>query len=312
MKVAAVVSGDTLRLTSKRRQQQKVEPKKDVLSGVRFGRWVVLKEGQRRGYAIYWLCRCDCGVEREIYGNGLKAGASLSCGCLKADRTRQTAIEKSEVRAGGKWGRWTVLSDVPSRRFYRMCRCECGVEREVVLSALLSGRSRSCGCAQGKRQRTTRRQFSQHGMTGTPTWLSWIGMIQRCTDPNHESYKHYGGKDINVCERWKAFENFLADMGERPEGLTLDRKDGTRGYDPGNCRWATRTEQVLNRTGVEHRLGGTRRLLTHEGATLNMTEWAERQGVGRVTIFARLRRGWTTEEALGFVRRDNRHATRAS
>jgi hypothetical protein len=81
----------------------------------------------------------------------------------------------------------------------------------------------------------------------SPTYSSWTNMWTRCTNTKRDKYKNYGGRGITVCEHWKNFENFLADMGERPEGLTLDRKDNELGYFKENCRWATSEEQSLNK-----------------------------------------------------------------
>lgn len=91
----------------------------------------------------------------------------------------------------------------------------------------------------------------------SPTYQSWAAIIQRCNNPKSTSYPHYGARGITVCERWLKFENFLADMGERPEGTTIDREDGSGNYEPGNCRWATKEQQSANRT-VNNGWGSTR------------------------------------------------------
>jgi transposase len=128
-----------------------------------------------------------------------------------------------------------------------------------------------------------RRASTRHGYYGTPTYESWTAMLARCRYERHPHFKHYGGRGIEVCERWLKFENFLADMGERPEGLTLDRIRHNDGYEPGNCRWATETEQ--------HRNTRTNRYVTHEGRTMCASAWAEELGVGRHVIYTWLSKG---------------------
>lgn len=121
-------------------------------------------------------------------------------------------------------------------------------------------------------------------------YRSWATMIQRCCNCNSSAYKHYGGRGIKVCERWRMFENFLADMGPRPEGTTLDRSDNDGDYEPGNCVWATRTAQSRNRR--------SNKMITYQGVTLCVTDWAKRQGIPKQCLQDRLWRGWPVEHAL--------------
>lgn len=153
----------------------------------------------------------------------------------------------------------TVIERAPHTggQAHWLCRCSCGAHVVAAGSALRTGRINSCGC---QRSATARRRVAEHGVPDntrhdhgnsrkaarTPTYISWMNMIQRTSNRKNPAWKDYGGRGITVCERWRDFANFLADMGERPAGLTLDRIDNDRGYEPGNCRWATWTEQRLN------------------------------------------------------------------
>ncbi len=129
-----------------------------------------------------------------------------------------------------------------------------------------------------------------HGMTGTSTHVIWLGMIQRCRDPNAQDWDRYGGRGIKVCERWQSFENFLADMGVRPDGMSVERDDNDGDYTPDNCRWATRSEQQRNRRSNV--------LLTYNGETLCVAEWAIRTGINRMTLHTRINRDWPVERIL--------------
>lgn len=149
---------------------------------------------------------------------------------------------------GKTFGRLTALHEVDPlyrsdgtrlRRYLFVC--ECGTKKEMLLQNVKSGVSRSCGCRMGK---------MRHGHAGleTPTYRTWQAMRARCHNPKHSAYPRYGARGIQVCERWRnSFDAFLADMGERPDGSTLDRIDGSKGYEPGNCRWATTAQQFENK-----------------------------------------------------------------
>lgn len=134
-----------------------------------------------------------------------------------------------------------------------VCQCDCGKMVTVTRDNLVSGHTKSCGCLSREMlsERARERNFRHgHNLTGrqSPTHKSWSSMIQRCRNPRNTSFADYGGRGITVCESWaSSFENFLADMGPRPERKTLDRIDPNKGYGPGNCRWATKSEQQRNK-----------------------------------------------------------------
>ncbi len=122
-------------------------------------------------------------------------------------------------------------------------------------------------------------------------YSSWNNMWKRCVNPSTKGYARYGGSGISVCARWKSFENFLADMGERPSGKSLDRyPDNSGNYEPGNCRWATRREQAGNSKSVK--------LITVNGETNSVAELARHAGICRHVVYKRLRAGWTPLEAI--------------
>lgn len=144
-------------------------------------------------------------------------------------------------KIGERHGRLTVVAESGDGQTLQ-CFCDCG--RPHTLNRDAWKKTRSCGCLRRDHAASLN---TQHGMTGSPTYISWQGMIRRCTNPSAADYHRYGGRGITVCQRWRDFSAFLEDMGERPAGLTLDRIDNNRGYEPGNCRWSTVTEQNRNR-----------------------------------------------------------------
>ena len=135
----------------------------------------------------------------------------------------------------------------------------------------------------------------KNGAYASPTYITWRGMKLRCDNPKNASYKNYGAKGISYCERWKIFANFLEDMGVRPEGLTLDRIDPSKDYEPGNCRWLSMKDQIRSR----------RIALLFDGKPL--AELAEESGIAYGTVWRRIKvYGWSLEDALN--RPSHRHS----
>ena len=196
---------------------------------------------------------------------------------------------------GMKFGRLVVLKMLPpeGRHYQWLCRCDCGVEKQVRTDHLLSGRSLSCGCRQREGVKVWARKHGHSPRSGVSgEYSSYHSMLQRCYNPKQKWFKNYGGRGIKVCDRWReSFEAFLEDMGPRPEGLLLERIRNDGDYEPGNCKWATRSEQMRN-TRVT-------RQLTWNGETRVIVAWAEKLGIPAQIIHSRLFAGWTEAEALG-------------
>lgn len=185
---------------------------------------------------------------------------------------------------GNQYGRLTVLSRVAGNRCGAAvwkCACTCGAFTEVTGVLLRKGSTSSCGCYQRETfSAATRLRGSpttSHGMCGagkaTRTWRIWEGMKQRCLNPNNTVYYLYGQRGITVCDRWaNSFTAFLADMGEVPPDMSLDRENSDGNYEPGNCRWATVVEQANNKRN--------NRKLELLGETKSLADWARHLGVG--------------------------------
>lgn len=151
---------------------------------------------------------------------------------------------------GESFGRLSVIEELAQstsgKRMFR-CRCSCGNESAVCYQNLVAGLAKSCGCL---RREVSRAARLTHGATlsgvKSKTWQAWVGMKARCSSRSPD-FEYYGARGITICERWNDFANFLADMGEVPAGMTLERVNNDLGYSPANCKWATRAEQSRNR-----------------------------------------------------------------
>lgn len=197
-----------------------------------------------------------------------------------------------ESASGMKFGRLTVVNF--SRRneagvAYVNCTCNCGNTKEVKSSCLVGGQTQSCGCFLTE---SNLARCVTHGKSKSSEFAIWSGMRRRCVSVKDKDYHKYGGRGITVCERWlHSFANFYQDMGDRPFGTTLDRIDNNGNYCPENCRWATDKTQARNRR--------TNLLITFNGVTKTLAEWAEQYSLNWNTLRARImERGWSIERAL--------------
>ncbi len=201
---------------------------------------------------------------------------------------------RKKVDPSAKYGRLRPTSYVPgnSKRAAKWtCQCDCGNVTEVEVANLLRGRSQSCGCLRGEglRERST-----THGLSNSREYVAWCNIKARCLRSTSASYHNYGGRGITVCERWASpdgFGAFLADMGPAPSSKhSGERRDNNGPDSPDNCYWATRKEQARNKRNNA--------LITFEGETLCVTDWAERYGINAMTLASRLRAGWDVRRAL--------------
>ena len=201
---------------------------------------------------------------------------------------------------GDRYGRLEVVRELaPSKKNrWVTCRCDCGSESTVNLYKLVSGHTRSCGCLHREEMAVL---FATHGRSGTSKYKIWQDIIRRCYDSERKAYYYYGGRGIKVCDRWRqSFENFFADMGNRPSAKhSIDRTDNEGDYCPENCRWATRQQQARN-VRSNH-------LITANGEAKPICEWAEITGLWPSTILRRIQSyGWSEEEAVLTPRRCRR------
>ena len=201
-----------------------------------------------------------------------------------------------DATPGSQFGYLTVVQEGPrdsGRNRTAVCKCTCGTTKTVRLSNLHNGDTTSCGCQKAKSISAAK---AVHGMAGTHVYGCWQSMKARCYRRSTAGYERYGGRGIIVCDRWKkSFEAFYADMGDPPSDQhSVERKDVNGNYEPGNCTWATDTEQANNRRNTVY--------ITHDGRTESLATWARELGIPKNTLRMRLHRGWTPAETLNIAR----------
>ena len=193
---------------------------------------------------------------------------------------------------GKRFGRLVVLSEAErnkcgSRRW--LCQCDCGEQKAITGNNLSTNQTTSCGCFQ--REGAAARKLT-HGMRHTKIYKVWHSMLERCHDTKNQAWIRYGGRGIKVCESWKSFENFIADMGNTPfAGAQIDRENNNGDYEPSNCRWATGTQNARNKSNNH--------LLEYEGQTKCLSEWAESLGMTYSKLKSRINKhNWSVERAF--------------
>lgn len=201
--------------------------------------------------------------------------------------------------SGLKFGRLTVVGQhyyktgtSGRKRVFWHCLCECGARKPINADGLISGNIRSFGCLSKEvRKSINVTHGANKGGNSTATYRCWQAMKTRCTNPKAQSWQYYGGRGIGICARWlTSFDNFLQDMGEKPEGMSIDRIDNDKSYSKENCRWATTLEQA-NNVRSNHKI-------TFRGQTKTLSQWSVCLGLKATKLRDRLKAGWSVEDAL--------------
>jgi hypothetical protein len=190
---------------------------------------------------------------------------------------------------GKTFGRYKVVSKVTrpgDKHSFWNVQCSCGTNNIVRGDILTCGQATSCGCYHKEIQA---KRFTTHGGSFTSEYSIWENMVARCTNPTNKFYKNYGGRGITVSPKWFSYGNFVADLGKRPAGYTLERLDNDKGYSKENCVWATRHAQARNKRNNHN--------ITYNDVTMCLTDWARSLGISPSALDRRLKK-WTLDEAL--------------
>jgi hypothetical protein len=239
------------------------------LSGRRFERLTVLSIHPDRNSSnkVRWICLCDCGKYTVVNSGSLTSGNTTSCGCVKDGSQRIINL------TGKKFGRLTVVSidteRTSSGQLKWVCKCECGNAVSICGQSLRESATLSCGCYHSD-ELTSRN--TKHGMSYSPEYNTWLNIKDRCTKPSCDKYQFYGGRGIEVCERWLSFDNFFSGMGLRPSAKhSIERRDNNGNYEPNNCVWATKPEQDRNKR--------SNRWIEYNGKRMIAKDWSDLIGI---------------------------------
>jgi hypothetical protein len=225
------------------------------------------------------LVLCDCGTKKDIAWQSVKRGSTKTCGCEQ----RSARIKH---KAGNQYGRLTIKKRLPNNKV--IAECECGNIKEFYLCALITKKTRSCGCLNIE-------NLTSHGLCGHPIYGIWEGVIQRCYNKNNSKYHNYGGRGVMMCDEWrndfKIFYDWCIENGWNKD-LDLDKDIKGNGliYGPYSCCFVTHKENTRSKS--------TNRYITHNDETLCLASWAEKLGINYSVLKTRLDRGWSIERAF--------------
>jgi len=242
------------------------------LTGQTFGKLTVISRAENvirsSKPAIMWECVCECGNTKNIQSQSLREGKTKSCGCIR-----------HKDISGQVFGYLTAIKyiGIKNKNPLWLCDCPCGNSINATSNHLRSGDTKSCGCYKSEVHGT-------HGMCNTPEYNTWDGMKQRCSNPNHESFNHYGGRGIKVCDEWvNSFENFIIDMGKKPSANhSIERINNNENYHPSNCKWATHLEQSINKR--------TSKPIVYNGNPTTINQLSRDTGIAYSTLNHRIRK----------------------